>query len=81
MAFKLVNPYWLDPVAAKAAQHKAAVQTYLQANVSGAANRAYTLAELRAALPAIAADLSRGVVLEIARLLSAQVEDAGSNDA
>lgn len=78
MPFKLINPHWKDPVAQKAEQHAAAVQDWLRAN---AGNRAVTLAELRTGLPAIAADLTRPVVAEIARRIGAQVEGTESADA
>jgi len=78
MAFKIVNPYAGDATASKAAQHKAAVQAWLQANPGKAA---VTLAELRAGLPAIAGDLSREVVNEIAQRIGCAMTDRESPDA
>lgn len=73
MALKIINPNWKSAVEKKAEQHAPAVGAWLQAN---AANRYIGLAELRAGLPAIAADLSRAVVNQICVELGLAVEGA-----
>lgn len=78
MNYRMINPNWTDPVAVKAAAHKADVQAFLTANPG---NRYVTLAELRAALPGIAADLTRPVVAEIARQLGIRTENPDAPDA
>lgn len=57
---------------AKIATHTPAVQAWLQANP---ANRVVTLAELRAGLPLIAADLTRPVVNQILQNLGCEIEN------
>lgn len=73
MAFVIINPAWKSAAQQKAEQHAPAVRAWLDANPQ---NRQVSLAELRAALPAIAADLSRPVVNQIAVIIGAQVEGA-----
>ena len=72
MPLKLINPYYVDSIEAKAQQHKNAVQSWLSTNTSV---RDVTMEELRAALPSISADLSRQVVSQIARLINARLEE------
>lgn len=73
MGFSLVNPAWKSNVQKKAEQHAPAVLAWLQANDS---NRVVTIAELKAGIPAAAADLNRAVVNQIAVIIGAQVEGA-----
>lgn len=69
---KFRNPWATNPVEAKANQHQPAVVAWLQANPG---NKVVTLAELRAGLPAIAADLTRPVVNHILQNIGAEVDD------
>ena len=78
MAFSLVNPAWKSAVQKKAEKHAPVVKTWLEQNAD---NRLVTLAELRAGLPAIAGDLSRAVVNQIASIIGAQVEGADDPEA
>ena len=73
MAFVIINPAFKTAAQKKADQHAPAVLEWLQANPN---NKTVTLAELRAALPAIAGDLSRAVVNQIAVIIGAAVEGA-----
>lgn len=75
---KLVNPYWKDAIQTKAETHKPAVLAWLTAN---AGNRLVTLAGLRAGLPAIAGDLTRPVVQQIAAMAGIVIEDADTTEA
>lgn len=72
---KIINPNWKSPAQQKAETHAPAVAAWLAAN---ATNQAVTLAELRAGLPAIAADLTRAVVNQICSILGLEV--TGAND-
>ena len=76
MTFAIVNPAWKSAVQKKAEQHAPAVKSWLEQNPE---NRLVTIAELRAGLPAIAGDLSRAVVNQIAQIIGAAVE--GADDA
>lgn len=78
MPFKIINPAWKSATQIKAEQHAPAVLAWLQANPN---SKAVTILELRAALPAIAADLTRQVVNQIAQIIGAEVEGADSADA
>lgn len=71
---RFANPYFVSPVQAKANQHAPAVIAWLQAPTQ-AANKVITLAELRAGLPAIAADLTRQVVNQITAMIGATIEN------
>ena len=77
MALKIVNPAWKDAVTKKAEKHAPTVLAWMEANPD---NHYVTLDELRVALPAIAADLSRAVVNQIVVLIGATVEGAESAD-
>lgn len=72
MPLRLINPYYKTAVEQKAEQHAPAVDAWLQGQTS---NRIVTLAELRAGLPAIAAELTRPVVNQIARLLNVAIDN------
>lgn len=72
MTFRLINPAFKTVAQQKAEQHAPAVLAWLQAN---AGNHFVTLAELRAGLPAIAADLTRPVVNEICRINGIEIDD------
>lgn len=70
---KFKNPYALPAgVAGKVAQHAPAVEAWLRAQVN---NKVVTLAELRAGLPSIGADLSRPVVNQILQDLGIEIEN------
>lgn len=73
MALRLINPNWKTPTEQKAEQHAPTVAAWLAANAS---NHFVSLAELRAGLPAISADLTRPVVNHICFLLNITVENA-----
>lgn len=73
MTFALINPAWKSAVQKKAEQHAPAVKAWLEANPE---ERLVSLTELRSGLPAIAGDLSRAVVNQIAVILGAKVEGA-----
>ena len=73
---KFANPYFKTPAEQKIALHQTAVNSWLQAQ---SANRVITLAELRAGLPAIAADLTRQVVNGICQNLGAHIFDPEDN--
>lgn len=73
MAFEIENPHWKSAVQQKAETHTPAVAAWLAAN---AGNRFINLAELRAGLPAIAADLTRPVVNQICANLKIVVTGA-----
>jgi len=73
MALKITNPNWKSPVEQKAATHAPAVSAWLAAN---AANRYIGIAELRAGLPAIAADLTRPVINNICSILALEIQGA-----
>lgn len=75
---KFINPHFKTPVQLRAEQHAPAVVAWLQAQ-SG--NRVITMAELRAGLPAIAADLSRQVVNQICANIGVTVENPEDGDA
>lgn len=72
---KFYNPNYVTAVETKAQQHRAAVDAWLKLPAQ-AAQQVITLAELRAGLPAIAADLTRLVFNEIASSLRLEVLDA-----
>lgn len=72
MAFLIVNPAWKSAAQIKAETHAPAVLAWLNNN---SANRAVTLAELKAGLPAISADLTRQVVNIIANIIGAKTEN------
>lgn len=71
--FQIVNPNWKSASQNKAELHAPTVAMWLKDN---AANRLITLAELRAGMPAIAADLTRPVVNQICCLLGLEVQGA-----
>jgi hypothetical protein len=69
---KIINPHWRDAATKKAEQHRAVVAAWMLANPN---NRKISLAELKVALPAIAADINQPVFCEIARLEGWTLED------
>lgn len=73
MALKIVNPNWKSADQQKAETHAPAVSAWLAANAS---NRLVGIPELRAGLPAIAADLTRSVVNQICAILGLEVQGA-----
>lgn len=73
MTFQIENPNWKSATQKKAETHAPTVAAWLAAN---AGNRFIGLAELRAGLPAIAADLSRVVVNQICHNLGLTVVGA-----
>jgi hypothetical protein len=73
MAFQLLNPNWKSAIQQKAETHAPAVSAWLAANPG---NRYVGLNELRAGLPAIAADLTRPVVNHICSILGLEVLEA-----
>lgn len=73
MTYAIVNPAWKSAVQKKAERHAPAVKAWLEQNPE---NRLVSVTELRAGLPAIAGDLSRAVVNQIAVIIGAQVEGA-----
>lgn len=73
MGFQIINPAWKSAVQQKAEQHAPAVSAWLAANPT---IRYVGLAELKAALPAIAGDLSRAVVNQICVLRGLEVMGA-----
>ena len=78
MAFQIENPNWKSAIQQKAETHAPAVAAWLAAN---SANRYVGLAELRAGLPAIAADLTRTVVNQICQNLGLAVVGADDQGA
>lgn len=66
------NPFFKTPVEVKVQAHKPAVVAWLQAQ---ATNRVITMAELRAGLPDIAADLTRAVVNQICADIGAEIDN------
>lgn len=72
MPLKIVNRYFVSGPSAKAGQHVPAVDAWLKTQT---ANRIIAINELRAALPAIAADLTREVVNEICARLQLVIEN------
>lgn len=78
MALRLTNPHWKSAVQSKAETHAPAVSAWLLAN---AANRYIGMVELRAGLPAIAADLTREVVNQICFILKLEVSGADDQGA
>lgn len=75
---KFQNPFFKSAAEKKVEQHQAAVVAWLTAQ---AANKVITLAELRAGLPAISADLSRVVVNQICQNIGAQILDPEDTEA
>lgn len=73
MGFKIVNPAWKSAVQQKAELHAPAVAAWLAANPN---IRYVGLVELKTALPAIAADLTRAVVNQICVLRGLEVTGA-----
>lgn len=73
MAFQITNPNWKSPAQQKAEQHAPAVAAWLAANPG---NHYVGLPALKAALPAIAADLNRTVVNHICSILGLEVSGA-----
>lgn len=69
---KLQNPFFKSAAQQKVEQHQAAVVAWL---TTQAATKVITMAELRAGLPAIAADLSRVVVNQICQNIGAEILD------
>lgn len=74
---RIKNPHWKSSVQLKAEQHAPAVSAWLQANPT---NKVVTMAELRAGLPAIAADLSRAVINAICQQIGAEIENPEDQD-
>lgn len=70
---KIQNPYCVDPTVTAAEAIKAAITTYLQANPAKAR---VTLAELKAAVPAVNA-APRHVVNHALQLLNLKTEEDG----
>jgi hypothetical protein len=60
----LRNPHYLEPVESKADEIAPKIATLMAANAS---KREFTLDELKAALPAHAADLTQGMLAHIAK--------------
>lgn len=75
---KFQNPFFKSAAQKRVEQHQAAVVAWLTAEAD---NRVITLAELRAGLPAIAADLSREVVNQICANIGAEIEDPSDTQA
>ena len=75
---KFRNPHFVSPIEKKIAQHQPAVVAWLQAELN---NRIITMAELRAGLPDIAADLTRPVVNGILANIGAEVIDPEDHQA
>lgn len=73
MGYRIKNPAWKSQVQQKAEACAPAVAAFLAANPG---IETVTLAELRAGLPGIAADLSRRVVNQIVDILGLTVEGA-----
>lgn len=71
---RFINPNFKTATQQKIEQHKPAVDAWLKAPAQ-AGNRIITLAELRAGLPAIAAELSRQVVNQIMAELHVEIEN------
>lgn len=71
---ELFNPYFRTALEFKVAQHKPAVDAWLKLPAQ-AAQRIITLAELRAGLPLIAADLTRPVVNQIMQELGVKIKN------
>ena len=78
MGFQIQNPNWKSTAQQKAETHAQAVSAWLAANP---ANHYVGLAELRAGLPAIAADLTRPVVNHICTILALEVTGADDQGA
>ena len=68
---KIINPAWKSAIQLKAEQHAPTVLSWLQAQST---NRFISLSELRAGNPAIAADLTRAVVNQIAEIIGAEMD-------
>lgn len=69
---KFENPFFRSAVEIKVDTHTPTVVAWLESQSS---NRMITLAELRAGLPAIAADLTRQVVNQICHDIGAHIEN------
>lgn len=78
MPVKVRNPYAVSPVLAKAAQHGPAIDAWLKANTG---NKLVGLAELRAALPAVAPDLSREVFNQVCANLGLTITNPDDTEA
>lgn len=78
MAVRLVNPFWKSAAQQKAEQHAAAVQAWLQAN---ATNRLVTMAEIKAALPAVAPDMNRTVFNQICAQIGIEIDNPDDTEA
>ncbi len=68
---KIINPSYADPMATFVAANKAAVLAYLQSKPGQAF---FTSDELRTQFPALASNLTDGVVEEICKAIGARVE-------
>lgn len=82
MPLRFKNPYF-KPAAQAAMEARAAnaaplVDAWLKANPT---NRMVTIGELRAALPAIAADLDRATFNQVCHQLGLEIENPGEADA
>lgn len=73
---KFANPYFKSNAQKKVEQNQSAVSAWMAAN---AGNRVVSIAELRAGLPAIAADLGIDVVQQICQNIGALRVDPEDN--
>lgn len=69
---RIKNPFFVTPDQATATRHKPAVLAWMQGQTT---NKIITMAELRAALPAIAGELTRTVVNQICADIGADIEN------
>ena len=69
---RLRNPTFVDPITTFANTNKAAIQAWLSAPAQ-VIKREITFDEIRAAFPALAAQLTDGTIAEICQVLGIQV--------
>lgn len=75
---QIKNPYFKTNTEKKAEQHAAALDTWLKTQVN---KPVITIADLKAAFPAIAADLSREMVNEACARLGLTILNPEDNEA
>lgn len=78
MALKIINPYFESAVEKKAKQHAAALDAWLKTQT---AKPSITIADLKAAFPAMAGELSRELVNEVCARLGLTIENQEDTEA
>ena len=76
MTLRIINPKFKSQLLIKAETHAPAVLNWMIANQN---NKYVTIAELKAGLPAISADLTRAVINQICLIIGAELD--GADDA